>query len=286
MSASDIQQKRHLSTDCPRASLREFQEIEFILLQKGNNLHNRSLAMFEEAGFNPKVKMTLSQLVTAYRFAEQGLGATFISDRIIFTAPSGELLYFSIASQHANRLFYMLLPKEIILLTQLMHLLNSCKSGYWRKKVRISHESQSNTYFRDFYRNRCGKDSELYRGARKCENDPIPRNCLRTHFFRNCRAMWRGHADYQSKRSPSHVCPVHADRYRLGRKNVSYLCRKQRLVHGWSPDPSPFRTVPMFLTDSPGLTSLLHCNQFVGEGTRDENGLCIKFYLLDTPQLS
>ena len=112
MSASDIQQKRHLSTDCPRASLREFQEIEFILLQKGNNLHNRSLAMFEEAGFNPKVKMTLSQLVTAYRFAEQGLGATFISDRIIFTAPSGELLYFSIASQHANRLFYMLLSQR------------------------------------------------------------------------------------------------------------------------------------------------------------------------------
>ncbi|MBE7727525.1 MAG: DUF3237 domain-containing protein [Enterocloster citroniae] len=59
--------------------------------------------------------------------------------------------------------------------------------------------------------------------------------------------------------------------------------------NGWFTDgarPSPFRTVPMFLTDSPGLTSLLHCNQFVGEGKRDENGLCIKFYLLDTPQMS
>ena len=59
--------------------------------------------------------------------------------------------------------------------------------------------------------------------------------------------------------------------------------------NGWFTDgarPSPFRTVPMFLTDSPGLTSLLRWNQFVGEGKRDENGLCIKFYLLDTPQLS
>ncbi|CAK7058864.1 MAG: LysR family transcriptional regulator [Enterocloster citroniae] len=111
LSATDIQQRRHLSQDCPRVSLREFQDIEFILLQKGNNLHDRSLAMFEEAGFQPKVKMTLSQLVTAHRFAEQGLGATFISDRIIFTTP-GRLMYFSIASQYAHRLFYTLLAQR------------------------------------------------------------------------------------------------------------------------------------------------------------------------------
>lgn len=53
--------------------------------------------------------------------------------------------------------------------------------------------------------------------------------------------------------------------------------------NGWFTDsarPKPFKTVPTFITDSPALASLLHRNQFVGEGLRDENGLCIRFYEL------
>lgn len=40
----------------------------------------------------------------------------------------------------------------------------------------------------------------------------------------------------------------------------------------------PFRTVPTFFTDSPGLAPYLHCNQFIGEGQGDEDGLHIRFY--------
>ncbi len=53
--------------------------------------------------------------------------------------------------------------------------------------------------------------------------------------------------------------------------------------NGWFTDgarPKPFKTVPTFITDSPALAPLLHRNQFVGEGLRDENGLCIRFYEL------
>ena len=53
--------------------------------------------------------------------------------------------------------------------------------------------------------------------------------------------------------------------------------------NGWFTDgarPAPFRTVPTFITDSPALAPLLHRNQFVGEGFRDENGLWIRFYEL------
>ena len=42
----------------------------------------------------------------------------------------------------------------------------------------------------------------------------------------------------------------------------------------------PFRTVPTFITDSPKLAPVLHRNQFVGEGLRDERGLWIRFYEL------
>ena len=55
--------------------------------------------------------------------------------------------------------------------------------------------------------------------------------------------------------------------------------------NGWFTDgarPRPFRTVPTFLTDSKALAPFLHRNHFVGEGLRDENGLCIRFYELDT----
>ena len=44
--------------------------------------------------------------------------------------------------------------------------------------------------------------------------------------------------------------------------------------------PRPFRTVPTFITDSKRLAPVLHRNQFVGEGLRDERGLWIRFYPL------
>ena len=54
--------------------------------------------------------------------------------------------------------------------------------------------------------------------------------------------------------------------------------------NGWFTDgarPVPFKTVPTFITDSKALAPYLHRNQFVGEGLRDETGLCIRFYELE-----
>lgn len=53
---------------------------------------------------------------------------------------------------------------------------------------------------------------------------------------------------------------------------------------GWFPSgplPTPFKTVPTFITDSKMLGPYLHRNQFVGEGTHDENGLRIRFFEID-----
>ena len=50
---------------------------------------------------------------------------------------------------------------------------------------------------------------------------------------------------------------------------------------GWfvtDPLPKPFKTVPTFITDSKKLAPYLHCNQFIGEGLRDESGLWTRFY--------
>lgn len=46
--------------------------------------------------------------------------------------------------------------------------------------------------------------------------------------------------------------------------------------------PRPFRTVPTFLTDSSLLAPYLHRNRFIGQGMRDESGLWIRFYEMNS----
>ena len=51
--------------------------------------------------------------------------------------------------------------------------------------------------------------------------------------------------------------------------------------NGWFDDRTktmPFHTVPTFYTDSAALAPYLHCNQFVGEGVNEPDGLHIYFY--------
>ena len=42
--------------------------------------------------------------------------------------------------------------------------------------------------------------------------------------------------------------------------------------------PRPWHSVPTFITDSKALAPILHCNSFIGEGIRDDEGLRIRFY--------
>ena len=111
LSADDIMKRRHLEEDCLRVDLTHFKDMEFILLRQGNNLYDRGRKMFREAGFEPKIKMTISQMVTSYRLADNALGAVFISDRLVRSKRS-HLRFFKINSEYTDRLFYFLLPKR------------------------------------------------------------------------------------------------------------------------------------------------------------------------------
>lgn len=74
-------------------------------------------------------------------------------------------------------------------------------------------------------------------------------------------------------------------RYMLtGQDKTGAACHIYIENNGWFTDgarPAPFKTVPTFITDSKALAPYLHRNQFVGEGLRDDNGLCIRFYELE-----
>lgn len=112
LTAADVASGAHLSENCPTVPLDPFREQPFILLKEGNNLHDRSYQMFQDAGFDPMVKMELSQLVTAYRMAEHQIGATFVSDRLV-SALDQNLHYYKLRHPLADRLFYLLMPKNM-----------------------------------------------------------------------------------------------------------------------------------------------------------------------------
>ena len=111
LSSEDIIKGAHLDPVCPSVDLVQFRELEFLLLTSGNNLHDRGLQLFQEAGFEPTVKLEVTQLVTAYHLAESSLAATFVSDRLV-SADSKHLRYYKLDSTLTERLFYILLPKR------------------------------------------------------------------------------------------------------------------------------------------------------------------------------
>ncbi len=111
LNANDVVSQRHFQSDCPCVTLDSFRNLEFILLNPGNNLHDRAKQLFQEAGFYPQVKLELSQLVTAYHLADASMGATFVSDRLVMPGED-HLFYYKLDSELTKRVFYMLLPNR------------------------------------------------------------------------------------------------------------------------------------------------------------------------------
>ena len=111
LTAQEVAAGLHLSPEHPAVSLAAFQHTDFLLLNTGNNLHDRAMALFQEAGFRPRVRLELAQLVTAYRLAAAGLGAAFISDRLV-KETEDQLLYYKLDPRQSIRTFYMLLPNR------------------------------------------------------------------------------------------------------------------------------------------------------------------------------
>lgn len=113
LTAADILAGRHLAPDCPSVDLRDFAAEPFILLRSGNNLHDRAMHFFHEAGIEPTVKMELSQMATASRLAEAGFAATFLSDRLV--TGESHLHFYRLSHPESHRIFHALTsPKRYL----------------------------------------------------------------------------------------------------------------------------------------------------------------------------
>lgn len=111
LSASEILEGRHLLHECLAISSEAMSELEYIILSEGNNLHDRALTIFREAGITPKIKLEISQLATSYHLARANFGAAFISERMI-NENEKALKFYRIDSPVTERLFYAVLPRR------------------------------------------------------------------------------------------------------------------------------------------------------------------------------
>ena len=64
--------------DYLKVDLYTFKDERFLLLKEGNDMYNRSIRMFKNAGFKPKISMYLDQMLTAFLIACKGVGPTFV----------------------------------------------------------------------------------------------------------------------------------------------------------------------------------------------------------------
>ena len=111
LNADDVLAGRHLEPECPAISAEDMSRLEYVLLSEGNNLHDRALQIFAEAGITPRVKLEISQLATSYHLARANFGAAFVSDKMIREGEK-ELRFYKVDSPAASREFYAVMPRR------------------------------------------------------------------------------------------------------------------------------------------------------------------------------
>lgn len=120
LTSKDIKQKKHRSEDFPCVDLSRFRNEEFLILRKGNDTGERTFAMCADAGFMPKVHMYLDQIMTSYNIACMGMGAAFVTDKIItYGYPRTEVVFYKLGG-HLSKRNIVFAHKKNRYLTQVM----------------------------------------------------------------------------------------------------------------------------------------------------------------------
>lgn len=108
LTADDVRSGRHLEADCPAVTLQPFQNEPFLQLKKGNDMYDRSLAIYSALHFTPRQVFHLDQLMTCYHAVKAGMGVTFITDTLPKTNTStGGIAYYKLATEHTHRTLYL-----------------------------------------------------------------------------------------------------------------------------------------------------------------------------------
>ncbi|WMJ83049.1 LysR family transcriptional regulator [Oscillospiraceae bacterium LTW-04] len=100
----EVRDGRFYDENCPKTDLGCFKHQDFLLLKKGNDMHQRASKMCRNAGFSPNVKMYLDQMLTSYYVASNGFGVTFIRNAIThYVEPTDKLFFYKIDDPNVVR---------------------------------------------------------------------------------------------------------------------------------------------------------------------------------------
>ena len=110
LSGRDIIEGKHLLRECLHVPISVFAETQFVDFSGGSEFYEQSRKIFEESGFKPRVKVTVSSPVMAHAMAMTGIGATIVGDYMVME--DSPLLYYHLRTRWERRAFYFVLRKE------------------------------------------------------------------------------------------------------------------------------------------------------------------------------
>ena len=90
-----------------------FLNMPFLLLNERNDLHHRTKRICARAGFAPKVKLVLTQMMTAYYLVCEGQGVTMLRDTIPeYVSPNENVVFYQLSDPLAFRSISLSYPKK------------------------------------------------------------------------------------------------------------------------------------------------------------------------------
>lgn len=104
----DVLINRHLDPERLATSIQTFAHVPFIALRTGNDTRYRMDALFCNAQVQPNIQLEVDQLATAYNIACSKLGATLVSDTLIYKAPPNhEMVFYKLDAATSIRPIYL-----------------------------------------------------------------------------------------------------------------------------------------------------------------------------------
>lgn len=92
----------------PCVPLSSFAQENFIMLKRGNDIYDRSLAICKNAAFSPRISLYVSQMMTAYYLVCDGNGVSFLRSTIPeYVTPTDRVRFYQIDDALAVRCIYL-----------------------------------------------------------------------------------------------------------------------------------------------------------------------------------
>lgn len=97
----------------PPVPLHAFRKEPFLLLQKGNDIYQRSMQLCQQAGFVPKTSVFVTQMMTAFYLVAEGQGVSFLRSTIPeYVTPTKSVVFYQLDDPMATRPIYLSYRKQ------------------------------------------------------------------------------------------------------------------------------------------------------------------------------